>query len=55
MTRKYTNIYLSVQALLVVVEKAEAVEFVLRRGAAGMTAPAARFMSGLRPRRRSLK
>lgn len=30
-------------------------EFVLRRRAAGMTAPAAGFMSGLRPRRRGLK
>lgn len=54
-TSKHTNIYLSFQALLVIVEKAEAVEFVLRRRAARMTAPAARLMSGLRPRRWSLK
>lgn len=49
------KVYLSVQTLLVVVEEAEAVEFVLRRRAAGVTAPAAAFVSGLRPRRRRLR
>lgn len=46
--------YLSLQPLPVIVEEAEAVEFVLWRGVVGMNAPAAHFMSGFRPRRWSL-
>ena len=55
-THTHTHKYLSLQPLPVVVEDAEAVEFVLRRRAAGvgLTAPAARFMSRFRARRRSL-
>lgn len=49
-----THKYLSLQPLPVIAEEAEAVEFVLWRRVVGMTAPATRFMSGFRPRRRSL-
>lgn len=49
-----TQYYLPLQPLLVVVEEAEAVEFVLWRGAAGVTAPAARLVFRFRPRRRRL-
>ena len=44
-----TQKYLSLQSLPVIVEEAEAVEFVLWRSVVGMTAPAARLMSGFRP------
>lgn len=55
-THTYTHKYLSLHPLPVVVEDAEAVEFVLWRRVVGvgLTAPAARFMSGFRPRRWSL-
>lgn len=49
-----THRYLSLQPLLIIVEEAEAVEFVQWRRVAGLTAPAACFMSGFRPRRWSL-
>lgn len=49
-----THKYLSLQPLPVVVEEAEAVEFVLWRRVVGLTAPAAWFMSGSRPRRLGL-
>lgn len=48
----HTN--LPLQPLLVVVEEAEAVELVLWRRVAGMTASAARFVFGFRSRRWSL-
>lgn len=46
-----TSTHLPVQPLPVIVEEAEAVEFVLWRRAAGVTAPAAHFMSRVRPGR----